>query len=393
MLMKTFQYKLYHSKRNRILQSQIDIAGIIYNHFIALHKRYYRLYCRFLPIYQLQHHVTKLKKRPRFSFWNKIGSQAIQEITERIDKGYKRFFDYIKKKTSQRSSPPGFKKVKRYKSFTLKQAGWALNGNRLRIGKHYYGFFDSRPIEGKIKTVTLKRDRCGDIFVFFACEMGHQLSLPMTGKIAGFDFGLKTFLTSKEKEIDVPLFLKNALRQLKTKSRRLSFKERGSQQRAKAKLSLAKLHRHIANQRRDHHFQLAKQLCLEYDVMIFENLHIKAMQAIWGRKISDLGFSDFIKILEGQATKYGKKIHFVDRFYASSKICSKCNYKTSHIELRERTFCCENCGLIISRDKNAAINIERVGASTLGVDVVRPGYNAGKHCLSPESPTIIPSVH
>jgi putative transposase len=393
MLMKTFQYKLYHSKRNRVLQNQIDIAGLIYNHCIALHKRYYRLYRKFLPMYQLQHHLTKLKKLPKFSFWNTVGSQAIQEITERIDKGYKRFFDYIKKKTSQKISPPGFKKVKRYKSFTLKQAGWALDGNRLRVGKHYYGFFDSRPIEGKVKTVTIKRDRCGDIFVFFACEIENQEILPMTGKIAGFDFGLKTFLTSREKDIDVPLFLKSSLRQLETKSRRLSFKEKGSQQRQKAKLSLSKLHRHIANQRRDHHFKLAKELCLEYDVMIFEDLHIKGMQAMWGRKISDLGFSDFMAILEGQATKYGKKIHFVDRFFASTKTCSRCHYKKSHIELRERTFCCENCGLIIPRDKNSAINIEGVGASTLGLDVVRPDFNAGKHCLSPESPTIIPSVH
>lgn len=390
---KSFQYKLYHSERNKHLHRQINIAGIIYNHCIAVHKRYYRLYGRSLSIYKLQKHLTRLKKMKKYAYWNQVGSQVIQEITERIQEGYQRFFEYATKKTSKRTSPPGFKKVKKYKSITFKQAGWALDGNRIRIGKRYYGFFNSRPLEGTVKTVTIKRDKCGDIFVFFACEVEEQVKLSMTGEIAGFDFGLKTFLTSsKEEDIEAPLFLKQSLRQLASFNRALARKKKDSNQRKKTKMKLAKLHRQIANQRKNYHFQLAKQLCLKYDVMIFEDLNLKGMQSLWGRKMSDLGFSSFIEIMESQAAKYGKKIHFVDRFFASSKICSHCKHKKEHLDLRERLFCCESCGLVISRDKNAAINIERVGTSTLGLDTVSPTMLVGQYCLTPESPTIISSV-
>lgn len=392
--MRTYQFKLYHSKRNRYLHQQIDIAGCIYNHCIALHKRYYRFYGKYLDIYQLQKHLTKLKKVSKYSFWNLLGSQAIQEITERIDKGYKRFFDFVRKKSTQKVSPPGFKKVKKYKSFTLKQSGWGLDGNRIRIGKHYFGYFASRPIEGNVKTVTIKRDSCGDLFIFFACELEEQLKLPMTGKSAGFDFGLLTFLTpSNGEDILAPLFLKRSLRQLRTCQKSLSRKEKGSNHRKQAKVKVAKLHRRISNLRRNYHFQLGKQLCVEYDNLYFEDLNMKGMQSLWGRKIGDLGFSEFLKILESQATKYDKKVHYVDRYFASTKTCSRCGYKKEQLSLKERMFCCDNCSIVIPRDKNAAICIEKVGTSTFGLDIVRPVIVAGEYCLNPESHTRMYPVH
>ena len=123
---------------------QIDVSGIIYNHCIALHKRYYRLFGKHLNKNQLQKHLTKLKKLKKYEFWNSVGSQAIQEVTERIDKGYKRFFDNVKARKSgkvkEKVSPPKFRKVKKYKSFTLKQAGWKLvKENVIIINKKRYG--------------------------------------------------------------------------------------------------------------------------------------------------------------------------------------------------------------------------------------------------------------
>ena len=90
--MKTYCFKLYKAKRNRKLHKVINIAGIIYNHCIALHKRYYRLFKKSLNIYKLQKHLTKLKKIGKFSYFKEVGSQAIQDITQRIDRAYKLFF-------------------------------------------------------------------------------------------------------------------------------------------------------------------------------------------------------------------------------------------------------------------------------------------------------------
>jgi putative transposase len=118
-----------------------------------LHKRYYRLYGKSLNKYVIQKHITKLKNLYKYRSWNDLGSQAIQEITERIDEGYKKFFRHENKR------PPTFKKVKKYKSFKLKgKTGYKINGNVLIINKKHYKFWLSREIDGDIKTLSVKRD-------------------------------------------------------------------------------------------------------------------------------------------------------------------------------------------------------------------------------------------
>ena len=167
--MKTYCFKLYKAKRNRKLHKVINIAGIIYNHCIALHKRYYRLLKKSLNIYKLQKHLTKLKKIGKFSYFKEVGSQAIQDITQRIDRACKLFFRNLKHQI--RTAPPSFKKIRKYKSFTLKQAGWKLlKDNAIEINKQKYKYFKSRDIEGIVKTITIKRDTLGDIYLYFVCE-------------------------------------------------------------------------------------------------------------------------------------------------------------------------------------------------------------------------------
>ena len=123
-MIKTYCFKFYNSKRNKHLHRLIDLSAEIYNHCIALHKRYYKLYKMHLNKSRLQAHITKLKKFERYKHWNNLGSQAIQEITDRIENAYTLFFRSLKRKV--RCAPPSFKKRVKYKSFTLKQAGYKL---------------------------------------------------------------------------------------------------------------------------------------------------------------------------------------------------------------------------------------------------------------------------
>ena len=122
--MKAYKFKLYQSKHNRYLVGLILVAAQIFNHCIALHKRYYRIYGKHLNLYQLQKHITQLKKLPKYKHWNNLGSQAIQDVAQRIDKSYKLFFTNLKagkaNPTLRYVSPPNFKKSSKYKSFTLK---------------------------------------------------------------------------------------------------------------------------------------------------------------------------------------------------------------------------------------------------------------------------------
>ena len=119
---KTYKFKLYNARRNRKLHRQINIAGAIYNHCIAVHRRYYRLFKKSLTAFSLSRHLAKLKKLPKYAHWKLVGSQAIQDISERIGRAYKLFFH--NQEHHIRSAPPSFKKIRKYKSFTLKQAGY-----------------------------------------------------------------------------------------------------------------------------------------------------------------------------------------------------------------------------------------------------------------------------
>ncbi|HEY9604563.1 MAG TPA: hypothetical protein V6C85_23360, partial [Allocoleopsis sp.] len=163
--MKTLKFKLYNHKRNKYLKRTINAAGVIYNHAIALHRRYYQMWGKHLNCAKLQKHIAKLRKRN--SFWQLVGSQAVQDICQRIDRAYQLFFKHHKKGVR----PPGFKKVKKYKSFTLKQAGYKFLGDsRVKIGNRVYQYWSSREIEGTVKTLTIKRTALGELFMVIVVD-------------------------------------------------------------------------------------------------------------------------------------------------------------------------------------------------------------------------------
>ena len=364
-MLLTYKYKLYRSKKTKHLDELINIAGNIYNHCIALHKRYYKLYHKSLNKFQLQKHLTKLKRLNKYQNWKHLGSQAIQQITERIDLAYQKFF-------KKQGGLPSFKKSIKYKSFTLKgNVGYKLNGNVICL--HGYDFKFSKNqlinIDDKIKTLTIKRDNLGAFYICVSLETKNKSRIT-TGKSVGMDFGLKTFLTlSDNTTINSPLIYFKSLKELRTKQRKLSLKKKGSNNRAKARLELARFHQKLVNQRRDYFFKLANHLAKKYDNIFIEDLNLNAMAKIWGRKIHDLAFHEFINILSAKTN-----VVKIDKFYPSSKTCSCCGYIKKDLTLKERIFSCPNCRSKIDRDYNASLNIFRVGASTLRGEFVRPAY-------------------
>ena len=365
--MKTLKFKLYEHKRNRFLKRSINAAGVIYNHCVALHKRYYRMWGKHLSSVKLQSHIAKLRKRK--PFWQLVGSQAVQDICQRIEKAYQLFFKHNKKGVR----PPGFKKVKRYKSFTLKQAGYKfLDGNRVKIGSKIYQFWESRKIEGTVKTLTIKRTPLGELFMLVVVDDGVELKVKSeTSRIAGFDFGLKTFLTCSDgSTIESPQFLKQSISSIKLANRQHSKKQKGSSNRERGRKNLVRAHEDIANRRSDWFWKLAHELTDKFDVLCFETLNLKGMQRLWGRKISDLALGAFLQILEWVAKKKGNLVVFVDRWYPSTKTCHNCKHVLESLDLSVRMWSCPSCQIINDRDENAAKNIQTVGASTVGVGTV-----------------------
>jgi len=369
--MKTLKFKLYQSKQNRHLKRSINAAGAIYNHCIALHKRYYRMWGKHLNCAKLQSHIASL--RSHNAFWQSVGSQAVQDIAQRIEKAYQLFFKHHKKGVR----PPRFKKVRRYKSFTLKQAGYKfIGGNRIKIGNRVYQYWNSRDIEGTVKTLTIKRTTLGELFMVVVVDGTDEPGTKFeTSRIAGFDFGLKTFLTCSDgSKIESPQFLKQSLNLIKTASRQHSQKRKGSSNRERGRLNLVRKHEDVVNRRSDWFWKLAHDLTNWFDVLCFETLNLKGMQRLWGRKISDLAFGEFLQILEWVAKKKGKQVVFIDRWYPSSKTCSECGHVLDKLDLSVREWRCPSCGSINGRDENAAKNNLLVflgGASTVKLGDVR----------------------
>ncbi len=179
-----------------------------------------------------------------------------------------------------------------------------------------------------------------------------------TGNSAGFDFGLKRYLTGHNgHDIESPEFFKHSVNTIKRANRAYSRKRKGSNNRERARLDFARQHRKIERQRADFHWKLAHQLTDEYDEICLEDLNLQGMKSLWGRKVSDLGFAEFVKKLVYIASKKGVKITFINKWYPSSKTCSACDAVNDALNLRDRTWQCADCGTTHDRDRNAAINI------------------------------------
>ena len=371
--MKTYKFKLYSNHGNRDLHKTIDGHAHVWNHCVAVQRRYYAIYGKYISKFRLINHISKLKQLPRFAHWNQLPSQAIQEVVVRIDKGYKAMFEARAK--GKKWGRPRFKPRRKYKSFTLTQAGWKLlTGNQIRIGKQVYQYFKSRDSLGNPKRCTIKRDTLGDMYICILTDhVEPDLNRVMTGKIAGFDFGLKRYLTgSNEHDIDSPQFFKRSINAIKRANRKDSRTKKRSKNREGARLDLTRKHRKIERQRGDFHWKLAHALTDLYDEIRLEDLNLQGMKALWGRKVSDLGFADFVKKLVYIASQKGVKITFIDKWYPSTKTCSACGTVNEALNLRDRIWKCADCGTTHDRDRNAAINIFRVGASTHEGEVVSP---------------------
>ena len=363
-MMRTYKYKLYTNGLSN-LDTCVDIAAEIWDYCIALHKAYYKHYHKHLSANKLKVHLTKVKKRKKYEHWKLLGSQAIQDVVERIDRSYKAFFDFIKAKKANpklkgHKSPPGFKHKRKYKSFTLKQAGYQFTGgNHVTIMGHNYKFCNHRPMNGTIKTLTVKRTPLGEFFIYVVCEVEEALVPTRTGKAVGMDFGLKTFLTlDNGNKIRSPEWYKRSLKEVQKAHRKVSLCKKGSKNRKRAVLYLNRCMEKIAHQRRDWFYKLANELCREYATICIEDLNLEAMKRLWGRKISDLAFAEFVSILEYTATKYGTSVIKIDRWYPSSKTCHVCGTVKSDLNLKTRQWTCSYCGTSHDRDINAAINIK-----------------------------------
>lgn len=369
-VIKTYKFKLYQNKKNRHLDNSIDIAASIWNYCIAVHRHYYRAFGKHLNANRLMKHITKVKKTLHPE-WRILGSQAVQDVVQRVERSYKAFFTHVKQKRHGRKSPPSFKKRSRYSSFTLKQTGYAFHANNeVTIIGRKYKYFKSRPIEGVIKTLTVKRNVLGEFYIIVVTKQKYNDIYSRAGKAVGMDFGLKHFLTLDDGSvIDSPQWYKSSLKELRAAHRAVSRCQKDSNNRKRAIRNLERVYQRISNSRRDWFFKLANQLVGKYAIICIEDLSLDAMKRLWGRKVSDLAFAEFVSILGWVASNAGTAVVKIDRWAASSKTCHICGEVNPDLTLKQRSWDCPHCGNHLDRDVNAAINIKRFGLTKLGYTV------------------------
>ena len=384
--MITYKYKLYRTDKTKHLDLMLREACFVWNHALALQKRYYRLYGKYIQLTTMQKHQAKRIKR------NMLSAMCVQEIIERLDMAYRRFFEHVA------TRPPKFKKAKDFASIVFKavknHGKWGINVSTIEGNVFYlkqidkkYKFSKSRDYEGRIVRVTLNRNRLGEYFILIATDAEpSKYGKTLKGASVGIDFGLKKYLTlSDGTSYDNPQFMKESLVELRRRSRNLSKCKKGSNNRERKRKELDRLMNDICNRRSDFQWKLAHELCRKYDRIFIEDLNIEGMNRRWGRKMQDLAHADFVQKLEYVATKYGVVVHKIDRFYPSSKTC-ECGYVNKDLKLSDRQWVCPECGTIHDRDMLAANNILRRGIYELESDSKTSKRTAKR--LSRYNPTI-----
>jgi putative transposase len=359
---KAFKYRLYGNKAAFAKADDwLYLCRRLYN--AALEQRimaYKQNHGQISDHYQSSQ-LPDLKKA--FPEYHNVGSQILQDVIERLDKAYQAFFRRVKK--GDKAGFPRFKSKDRYNSFTLKQAGWKIDGRYLfirNIGKFKLKL--SRPIEGNIKTVTIRREPTDKWFVYFSCDNVPEHKLPKLVKVVGIDVGIKYFLADSEgSKVENPKYLRKSEILLRRRQRVLSRRVKGSHGRHKARVLVAKTHERIFNQRKDFLHKTANSYIKNYGTLVFEDLNIKGMvkNHHLAKSISDSSWGLFYELCAYKAEEAGRHIIRIPRFEPSSKTCSECGAINHNLKLSDREWVCLECGVLHDRDYNAAKNIRRVG--------------------------------
>ena len=368
--MKTYKYPLGKQSNTIRIGNLLDDMWQVHVYFHLWQRQRYKDRLPYANYHDMSAHLTDLKKTTH-PHWRSLPSQAIQEELKRIDKAYVRFF----KKLSGR---PKIKKRHKFKSITYPgSAGWSLENNRITLtfrkwnpktriwqfDKVSYTFHKHRQWHGTISYITIKRDACGDYWLCITTTYTDFRPLPTTGKSVGADFGMKdAFLTlSSGEKIQHPQPLKQSLNKLISLYKDFSRKKKGSNRWWRCVRAIARLYRKISRQRKDFHWQLASKLCKKFDTIVLETLNIDGMKRLWGRKVSDLAFFQFVQILKYKCQKHKREFRQIDQWTATTKPCSDCGYHNKELTLSDRQWTCPECESHHDRDINAAINILRAG--------------------------------
>lgn len=360
---KAFKYRIFPTKAQRTRMEEIlEKCRLLYNAGLEQRRSAYQRQHVSLSKARQQADLPDLKAAyPDFS---EVYSHVLQDVLARLDKAFDAFFRRVKR--GEKAGYPRFRGKGRYDSFTYPQLGFGLKDGRLHLAK--IGAVKiklHRAIVGQVKTLTIRRTATGKWFAGFAVDAE---PVPITPQVAsvGVDMGLHHFATlSTGEHIENPRFFRSDERALAKAQRRLSAVPKGTPARAKRRKVVARIHERIANRRHNFAHQHSRRLVNTYGLIVFEALRIRHMlkQHTLAKSIADAAWSQLVQYTSDKAACAGSRVVLVDPRHTSQD-CSSCGHRVKKA-LADRVHQCPQCGLILDRDVNAALNIKTLGLQSL----------------------------
>ena len=365
---KNYKYRIYpsHAQVTRFEQT-LDLCRELYNAALQERRDAYRIAHQSIRYQDQQNQLPEIKAiRPELGM---VYAQVLQDALKRLDKAFDAFFR--RAKTGEKAGYPRFRSRSRYDSFTYPQSGFAIESGKLKLSKiGKVKIKLHRPIEDKIKTLTITRTSTGKWYACFSVECALE-PLPLAMNAVGVDCGLKEFaVLSNGEAIANPRFFRAGEKRLAKAQRKLSAATMGSPERKKQRKVVAQIYERTSNKRRDFAHQESRKLVNRFSIIVFESLNISGMlkNHRLAKSIADAAWNQLAQFTSYKAANAGRCVVQVNP-RNTSQMCSGCGAIVEK-DLSVRIHACSGCGLTLGRDHNAALNILALGLQSIGQQTI-----------------------
>jgi putative transposase len=359
-MLKAYKYRIYPTKeQEESFFQHFGACRFVYNWALENKIKSYEQNGKSVSRFTLNKMMTELKEE--HTWLKNVNSQSLQGATLSLETAFTKFF-------REKKGFPKFKSKKNpVQSFSVPQF-YEVDFDKNKVKLPKIGWIKTklhRKFKGIEKTATLSRTPTGKYYISILVDDEQETpvkSLFNEKVTVGIDIGIKDFaILSNGEKIDNPKYLKTSIQRLNVLQRRMSRKQKGSKNRAKARNAVSKLHERISNQRNDFQHKLSSKLIGENQALALETLNVSGMlkNHCLALHIADASWNSFVTKLEYKAEWFGKTILRIGRFEPSTKICNVCGYYNKNLTLADREWQCPDCKTNHDRDINAAINIKK----------------------------------